>query len=187
MADELTVPRTPSQSYTPEEIDLGLTAVALCHGNVTRAASALEQKGTPIPRETLRNWVKGTHSDRYTELTTEYLSERYERFAQESEDLVGFLTELEWKLARALKSKVDSGDLEPRDIANALRNTSTSKGINTDKATVTRGRPTEIRRNEGAADVLRVLAQKFPQIVTVNQALLESTAEEESVSEEAGA
>jgi hypothetical protein len=77
-----------------------------------------------------------------------------------------------------------AGDLAPRDTAGAIRNVSVAKAVNIDKASVIRGRPTEIAAEADVTELLRAL-NSFGGVVKVNPVLLgeepeiESTAEEE--------
>jgi hypothetical protein len=106
----------------------------------------------------------------------------YDRIAEDSERIVQDLAELEAQLVDQLREQ--AGDLAPRDTAGAIRNVSVAKAVNIDKASVIRGRPTEIAAEADVTELLRAL-NSFGGVVKVNPVLLgeepeiESTAEEE--------
>ena len=51
--------------------------------------------------------------------------------------------------------------LSPRDTAGAIRNVIVAKAVNIDKASLIRGRPTEIRATADITDLLRGLKARF--------------------------
>jgi hypothetical protein len=58
------------QRWTPEQIERGLREVAQANGNTRTAAEALAQDGPPIPRSTLRNWLR-QHPELYRQLVAQ--------------------------------------------------------------------------------------------------------------------
>lgn len=142
--------------YTEEDIRKGLTVVAWCAGNTRLASEQLEEAGERIPRATLQYWVQ-TKPDQYEEVRERILPQLEQRIAQEAEALVIHSADLERKILTRLEDKLD--DLRPSEAAGALRNVTTSKGINFDKARLVRGQPTSITRTEtDAAALLRAIS-----------------------------
>ena len=71
----------PTRSrYSDQEIELGLSAVALYSGNTRRAAESLAAAGQPIPRETLRGWLN-LHPIEYERIRREITPRLKERMA----------------------------------------------------------------------------------------------------------
>jgi hypothetical protein len=66
----------------------------------------------------------------------------YDRIAESSERMVEDVCEFEAQLVERMGEQ--AAELSPRDTAGALRNVSTAKAINIDKASVIRGRPAQI-------------------------------------------
>ena len=165
--------------YTDAEIEAALTAVALCSGNTRRAAGLLEESedACTVPRGTLENWIRYKHTHRYEQITEEILPTVYAEIAQKSEDLAARMVKAEEALMDRVNEK--AGELKGHEAASALRNVSTAKAINIDKASIIRGRPTEIREERTMADVARSL-ERFKGIVNVvNRDVIESSAVEE--------
>jgi hypothetical protein len=79
--------RPPRSNYTSEEIERGLSAVALVQGNTRRAAAAVKEAGLPVPRTTLQEWVTNKHRARYIEIAEEELPHVYARIAEGNERL----------------------------------------------------------------------------------------------------
>jgi hypothetical protein len=129
----------------------------------------LADQGWPINRETLRSWV-GTHENRYLEIQQQELPRIYARIAEQSEQLVDELSRAEWELLEKLRT--ETPNLKPGDVAGALRNVTVSKAVNFDKASLARGRPTEIHETRQLTEILRSLT------ATAAAKVIDSTAEE---------
>ncbi len=140
------------QGYTEEEIDRGLTELALCGGNARRASRQLAQRGYHFRHPTLYKWLT-LHADRYEAVRREILPRIREVIATQSEDLAREYGFTEAELLERLREKMD--ELKPDQLGNTIRNVATSRGIATDKANVMRDRPTEIREVRSADDILR--------------------------------
>jgi hypothetical protein len=168
-------------SYTTEDIERGLSALAFYAGNSIRAASALKEMGHPVPARTLRGWRKQE-------------GQRYERLRAELQDRVFAETAEEWlsltreaieaagdAVAMARQSTAQGDSKEAKTWAGTARDLAVSSGVADDKATRGAQRPTSIvERDRPLQDVLRAIAanRKFAQVVQVNPELLEATARE---------
>ena len=133
--------------YSPEEIEYALTAVAAAGGSTKRAAKALEAEGRKVPESTLRLWRSDLYADRYREIEADELPKRYARLAERCEANAERLGVIEELLTDRLEA--EASGLTPRDAAGALRNVSVAKAVNIDKASVIRGRPSEITLKAG--------------------------------------
>lgn len=142
------------RSYTEAEVEKGLQVLALCNGNRRLAAKQLEDDGAPIPADTLRYWMENRPDD-YDRIKARVLPAMQEMIAEGTEAIALKLIDLEAKAIEQLDDKI--AELKPAEAAGALRNISTSKGINVDKAQLLRGRPTSIPVALDAESLLRGL------------------------------
>lgn len=114
------------------------------------------------------------------------LPEVYAEIAEQSEDLAQTLAELEREVADRVRETLP--DMRPGEAASALRNVTVSKAVNIDKASVIRGRPTEIHQDLSIAQLIAQMEAQFGNVVTFApelKATHESTAEEIPPTEEA--
>lgn len=165
---------TRSRDYTEEEVERGLHALALCSGNARKASKALAEKGLKVPRSTLQMWATRTHVDRYEQIHEHELAGIHRRQAGRNEELVDYLTDIEWKVAKRVENSLP--DMRSDQAASALRNVAVAAAVNQDKALLLRGQPTAIREDRTVGELLRYLTSTG--VVTVDPALLEGTAEE---------
>lgn len=135
------------RDYTTEEIERGLTQLALCAGNSREASKRLKDMGHKLPHQTLDRWARQTHRERYHEVRERQAPKIAARIANEAEDFFFVLQELERKTAEAYAEKL--GEMKPGEFAGALRNLTTSKALQIDKiASPLRGRPAVTIRHE---------------------------------------
>ncbi len=147
-----------AKRYTEEEIERGLTQMALCGGNRRLAAERLEQMGHPIPPDTLRNWAEHRRPDRYAKICAEQAPALAQRIAAEAE---GFALEL----AEAEKATLEVymrglHTIKASDAAGALRNITTSKSLNVDRiSSPLRGRPNVVIEHREVSELVLKLEQ----------------------------
>jgi hypothetical protein len=147
------------RSYNLEEIELGLSELAIWFGNSRQASRTLADKGIEIPRSTLEGWQR-QHPERYAELQEQVVPIVRERLAQLFE--TSAMRSVELTLKGLDRMDEEFGEIPARDLAGAIRNISTAGAIGIDKASLLRGLPTEIRQTDSAEDILKRLAQKHP-------------------------
>jgi hypothetical protein len=162
--------------YSDAEIETGLRALALVSGNQREASSLLRKQGITIPRSTLYAWATSQHATRYRQIQQEVMPAIYDRIAQRSERLADDLADVEERLAEQMRRQAP--ELAARDTAGALRNVSVAKGIAIDKATVARGRPTQITATADVTDLLKQLASRFGRQVNSEPVDAEAVTEE---------
>jgi hypothetical protein len=144
--------------------------VALCNGNTHAAHRNLKAVDISIPRPTIEGWVRKIHRERYQQLRHELVPRIHAKIAAECEDTAELAGQLEREML--VKLGKDYKQLAPRDQAGAIRNVSTTKAINVDKAALLRGQPTEIvEHRQSAAELWAEFETMFPSVVN-------STAEE---------
>lgn len=173
----LTLEDIGRSTYSVEQIETGLAAMAIWHGNRRQAARVLREAGTEIPESTLKEWVKA-YPERYAELQAEIVPRVREKLAQQFE-VIG-LRSAEITLKSLDRFDDQLHELPARDLAGAIRNLSTAGAIGVDKASLLRGLPTEIRQNDSAEDVMKRLQAKHPGM------FIEGSAEEMTEAEVVG-
>ena len=131
-----------SHRYTDQEVERGLTALALASGNSKRAEAALAETGLKVSAATLRGWKTRTYPKQYATVREEILPAIREQLAEQHTELAGSLANLATKISARLEENYDK--LEPRDLPGALRNVATSSAIHTDKASQLRQEPTSV-------------------------------------------
>lgn len=104
-----------------EDVEVGLTTLAACDGNCSKAA-----RQTGFSAATLARW-RTKHHERYLELQEELVPQVRARVAERSLQIAGKAADLEDEALDKLRDQL--GDLEGRELSNALRNISTTKGI----------------------------------------------------------
>jgi hypothetical protein len=150
-------------------MDRGLVEVALCGGNTHLAYRNLKAQGIEIPRRTLYSWATENQVERYQRLRVELAPRIAAKIAAECEDTA----ELAGRVERGMLAQFekDYSKLEPRDQAGAIRNVSTTKGINIDKAALLRGQPTEIvGHRHDVGELWSEFAAMFPSVVVEAEA-----------------
>src|SRR4051794_17420549 len=108
------------KSYSEEQIQLGLTALAYASGNSRRASRELKQVGLAIPQRTLHDWRQKTHPQKYEEIQAEVLPKIRERAAEKQMAVVEAATGVQHKLLGRLDR--ESGDMDLKDVSTASRN-----------------------------------------------------------------
>lgn len=141
---------------TLEQVETALLAVVYANGNITHAA-----RDCGMTRETLTNWVKRTHRDRYLEMRQEIEPKVRAILAAEHEDAA--LRALE-KGKQAL-DMVDASEVEPKERGKLVQQLAVASGIHSDKAAAYRGRPTEVIEHRHAVEIMTKLRAVNPALV----------------------
>lgn len=146
-------------SYSAEQVEAGLMALAAWRGNARRASADLAERGIRIPWRTLYDWRR-SHADRLAELEEQVLPQIRSRLAREQESIASQAARTTIKLIQRLEQR--AGEIAPRDLAGAVRNMEVTAATAIDKHSVLHGLPSEIRQTDSAEDVLKRLQQKYP-------------------------
>jgi hypothetical protein len=155
------------RSFTAEEVDRALLAVAVAGGNTERAAAELRGAGLEISGRLLRAWKSGRHADRYSELRKEHYGEIEARIVQEARENItraaevvreGLALELERIRAKNVK-----------DASASARNAAVVAAVNNDKLVgPLMGRPSAIVAHRTLDQYLQDLARRYPGSVVVD-------------------
>ena len=138
-ATSLTRPRERGQRHTEEEIEAGLTEVALSAGSVTLASQRLAERGIDISRKVLEQWKNRRHADRYARIREQQAAAIQRRVAAQHEDLAQRSVAVAIEALERLKQELPN--IPARDLPGALRNIATTAGISSDKLMLLRERP----------------------------------------------
>jgi len=152
-------PHGHRKDYTDQEIDAGLTAFAICSGHRKKAAELVKTQGFEIPAETIREWANRTHPDRYDRIRTKIAPKLQQQMADTHQALAGTAAELEARVVEKLETRLETGDVEDRDLANIFKSAAIAGGIHVEKAQLLNDRPTQIVQRS-ASEVLRKLKSK---------------------------
>jgi hypothetical protein len=154
------------RNYTFDQIDKGLTALALCSGVTSKAIEMAKADGFEVTRDQLNNY-KRTYPDRYTRIMQEVTARHEEDMAEGTVRMAKAYESTEQRLLEKLDSQVD--ELSPKDTAGALRNVAVSKAVNIDKHQQLTGRTSMPEDTRNANEILKSLAAQFKGVVTVRE------------------
>lgn len=138
------------KQYTETEVEQALQAVALHRGPNTRAREFLKVGGLDVPTRTLGRWAK-QHSARVAEITREKLPQIEQAMLSQTIDTIVALGDAEREAIELSRRQIADGTI--RDAPAAVRNLSTSKGINHDKLFALTGRPVATVQHDVQADI----------------------------------
>jgi thioesterase domain-containing protein len=154
----------PSSKYTPEDIERGLFALAVC-GNAAAAARQLKAQGHGVPRQTLLDW-KVARAERFREIANKHTQEIREVIAQEQIEIAHAAGEAEREAIAKARGQLRDGSI--RDASTAARNFSVTKGIALDHSLKQRGEPTIVHEhNIQVEDVFKRLRELAPQVFVI--------------------
>lgn len=146
--------RTKSRDYTPQEVDLALTALILNGCNYKRTSRELNNQPS---HETLRRW-REEYAARYAELQKDLAPKLADKLAAEGEALIVRYIEAQ---KDALAKTVEGMDgLDADKAAGVARNLATAAALNNDKiVSPLRLRPTSVHVDRTGSELLRSLAR----------------------------
>lgn len=172
------------RTYTLEDIEAGLHALAVSAGNASEAHRVLKVQKRDIPATTLRDWIK-THDERYQEIRRGAIGQVAAKLEADMADTVSELHELEREYLtatrKALKNqyvcsmcdyscerpatkerrcpqcenKLIYSRTDPEKLAKAMYNVAQAFGLMNDKLRVRQMQPTEIVGVQNGDDELR--------------------------------
>jgi len=123
-----------------------------------------------VPHSVLWEWINTRHTERYRQLQEEMQAEFNARMAESHEALVQAYSDLQRQAIEKAREKLPGATLN--EAAGLMRAASIGAGINTEKALLRRGQPTEIRQTVNVADALKKLKAIAPGLVDVNPILI---------------
>ena len=149
---------------TLEDIERGLTALALTAGRPVQASDRLKEQGLDIPASTLCRWRDHQYHERYLEIATTVAYRVEDVIVQEARETAALAAQLERAaLERAYRQVMNSK--EGVDASQVAQRASTVKGINVDKLLQLTGRPTQVVEHRNADEVLRKLGASLPGLI----------------------
>jgi transposase-like protein len=149
------------------EVETALTILAANSGNIRRSARQIG-----MPPSSLKVWKNRFH-ERYLELVEENVPLVRNAVVEQSIEIATRAGELEQEAMEELAKQL--GELSPKDLSNALRNVSVTKGVSLTHADKYQSPPAQPQENLDQAVILKELARLG--VVKV----IDSTASEEPV------
>jgi hypothetical protein len=143
---------TPVPHYSAQEVEAGLTEIALTSRQYKLASKRLRERGIDIPPSTLRTWALQTHAERLLELEKQVSDRLRGDLAARQAEIAERSGQIELKALERIESVLD--ELPPSALANVLRGLAVSRGVGVDKRQVLKQEPTEIRRQEVSGEEL---------------------------------
>lgn len=150
-----------NEPYTQEEIDDALAMLIAYAGNASAAHRELQAQGKRAPAAgTIQGWAEGLHWERYDELRETYMSKVEGRTAADMLDVSRRMLEAS-KLAteKAIERLEKNRDDDPGRTASNLARAAAQFS---DKRLSLLGRPTSIRENRDATEILAGLIARHP-------------------------
>jgi len=157
---------------SPEQVERALLLLALNGGAIRPTIRQLAEQGHTSNHHTLKRWRDETHRDRYMQILHDERKKIAERIASEQEEFARLAIQEERALLQEIAKARERGEIPARDLAGALRNVSTSKGIALDKSGELRGRPSVIVEHRNPDEIIAKLDRLAPGLI------VEATAEE---------
>lgn len=143
-------PHKLNTKYTPEQVEVGLTALVYCGGSYTRAGEV-----TGIPKDTLRHWRLTSHVEKYFQLAAEHAPEVERRIAQKKRDV---LDRIEDGISLGVDKTIQELETgNAKDPSASTRNLAVVAGIHTRDLLTLTGRPSIITESRSADELLNRL------------------------------
>lgn len=151
-----------SGPYGPHVVDAALTVYAITRSSPKAAEAA------GVSAETVLDWAKRKFRDRFHEIQTRESARIEAQAANRARTIFEKAGHAEEMYLDKITDPGFIEKLEPRDVANTLRNVSTVKGINTDHMLKLEGRPTNVTEVRDPDQYLKQLAERFPHVLRVD-------------------
>jgi hypothetical protein len=156
--------RSPAGRYTPDEIELGLGALAFCAGNSRKASRLLEGQDINFAHSTLHDWARKNpelYADAQERMQDKIAARQAERFTAFVDDFL----DVEEKLLERVRE--GAADMKPGEAATAIKNLHIASGISQDKAADLLGRPRRPEADhEDTAKLLETFVTRFGGVMT---------------------
>lgn len=166
--------------YTPEQITLGLMAVAAHGGDCTVAGEELLDDEFQVPVATLRRWITQTHAERYKQIVQEHGHE----LEQHTVEILRGNAKKAAEIERDLLDDMKTVPLEQKP--QALRAVADVKAKSVDKLLALTGRPTDGAPPSDLPALLRSMAAKGVVKLNVNLDVDSTAVEDEPAQLEEG-
>lgn len=152
-----------AKDYTEHDIERGLYALIAFGGSPAPAARAVKDAfDLDIPKETLRSWRDGTHSQRYADLQIKHAADIEEAMVRDTRDLARAAGALMRETIELTWDKVQNNahTIRANEAAQIAASMAKIQQTNIDKMLTLTGRPDQITESRTAADIVRALAAK---------------------------
>jgi hypothetical protein len=140
-----------------ETIERGLVEMVAANGNATLASERLKVGGVTVSKRTLHRW-KEQNEERYESIRSDLLPKLNAYAAELHRNTALRIGSANEKLIDQLEETYK--DIPARDLPGAIRNASTAKAVEVDKAQLLAGEPTQRVDSRSVRDILRGLKAK---------------------------
>jgi ATP:corrinoid adenosyltransferase len=144
--------------YSPEMVTKALMQLVANGGNLKRTTNELIDDEFQVPESTLRYWRDEEHSEQYRRLDDEYGRRLESEAIDAARQLIAKSDDLQHDLLDQIKSKLDEGKLDTRDLGQTLRAATDTKAKNVDRLLALTGRPVH-GQVAGASDIVTLVEQ----------------------------
>lgn len=159
-----------AHSFTPEEVHRALLTLAKHAGNARHASEELADNGLDVSDVTLGKWRNGKHAQLYNKLHETYGREIEASLVPEFRDLAISAANTARLAVTQAHAQLEAG--QAKDPAATAKNLTTAAAIAMDKVYLATDRPTEIRSDRTAQEILASLHNRAPSINTTAVELL---------------
>lgn len=144
------------RNYTLKDVELTLHTLAMMGGNVSRTCYHLEhEEKLCVPKTTITSWARTKFALRYAEIQTSLKKQIGETLATKLTDNANQAADLTQEMLEELGDNVKR--ISVGDLASNAKAMSQIASINTEKALLLRGQPTERVENLPPEEVMREL------------------------------
>lgn len=182
MSETQTLKKRGYRTFTREQIERALMAVAYANGSCTHASRELAEQGFDLNPKTLWSWKENLHRDLYKEMQEECLPKIRNDAAERHMEHADAAQAVKLEAIAILKGKLH--ELPPRDLPGAIRNLGVTAAVDRDKARDLRGEATLVTGTDkrNLKDVLRALKGKGLNVDVVDaEVVSEETVEPKQV------
>ena len=147
----------PGSRATVEQVECGLTMLALSSGQARRASRELVAQGYNVGESTLRSW-RDMYPERYTQLREKEAPALAARIAEGRESLIVRGLEIKHELMDRLAG--NTTEIPIKDVPKSLKDLGIFTAIEDDKLRLQRGEPTQITETRDIGEIIRSLKSK---------------------------
>lgn len=147
------------KDWTEAERDAAMSAYVRCGGHREKAREVLKTQGIEVPASTIYFWATDKETDRLERIRQELGPQLKAEMAEMHQGLAVAAGEIEAKAIVRLNEKLDSNEIEPKDLSAVMQRSAIATGIHGEKHLLYSGQPTQIVQRD-TTEVLRALKAK---------------------------
>lgn len=150
----------------PETLELALLALAVSGGNAADALRHLSMLEPPVKvhEATLRQW-KTKYAQRYSEIVQDRAPLIESIVLEKIRETIVQAGTAQTRALEKILVKLESDDLDAKDLVSILKGSGVSLGINVEKLLLFTNRPTAITEKRDVAELLQSLSKRVPGLI----------------------